>query len=76
MTRCDSIQTSAVGATLPATEPCADMVIIGTDKTTFTDAKHTQHQDEKQPSNPFVTIQALSGNAIPITNVSRKSKSP
>lgn len=76
MTRHGSIQASAAGATPPATEPCADMVIIGTDMAAFNGATCQQHQAEKQPSGPFATILALSGNGHPIAGLSRKSKSP
>ncbi|GGB11431.1 hypothetical protein GCM10011491_44190 [Brucella endophytica] len=52
------------------------MVIIGTDMAAFNGATCQQHQAEKQPSGPFATILALSGNGHPIAGLSRKSKSP
>jgi hypothetical protein len=52
MTRHVMIQMSAAGAAPPATEPCAHLVIIGTDKAASNGATCQQHQAEEQRNVP------------------------
>jgi hypothetical protein len=52
------IQTSAAGAAPPATEPCAHLVIIGTDEAAFNGATCQQHQAEEQPTGSSAAILA------------------
>ncbi|RWI08750.1 hypothetical protein [Mesorhizobium sp.] len=76
MTRHVMIQTSAAGAAPPASEPCAHLVIIGTNEAAFNGATCQQHQAEEQRNGSSAAILAPRGNGPTIADISRKSKSP